>query len=76
MRRSAYLPAGGDRRSPCRLVENEAAPIVVGEPTLQQGFEKAVTRAAKTVKKDLNVATDQLASVLIESFRASESGKS
>ncbi len=57
------------------LGETEAALIVVGEPTLQQGLEKAVTRGAKTVKKDLKVATVELASELIEAVKSTESAK-
>jgi hypothetical protein len=48
------------------LDEGEAALIVVGEPTLAKGFEKAVTRAATTTKHDLNAAVDELASELSE----------
>ncbi len=58
------------------LGATEAALIVVGEPTLGQGFEKAVARATKTVKKDLNVAADQLAGELIEAIKSTESAKS
>ena len=51
------------------LDPGEAALIVVGEPTLEQGFEKAVSRAAKTTKRDLNAATDELASELTEAVK-------
>jgi len=52
------------------LGSTETALIVIGEPTLEQGFEKAVAGAAKTVKKDLNVATDELEKELIEAVRS------
>ncbi len=48
------------------LDPGEAALIVVGEPTLERGFKKAVTGAAKTVKRELNAATDELAKDLTE----------
>jgi hypothetical protein len=54
------------------LASTETALIVVGEPTLEEGLEKAVTRAAKTAKKDLNVATDELARELTEALKSSE----
>lgn len=50
------------------LDPGEAALIVVGEPTLAKGFEKAVTQAARTTKRDLNAATDELARELVEAF--------
>ena len=51
----------------------EAALIVIGEPTLEKAFEKTVTRAAKTAKtakRDMNAATDELARELIEAFKS------
>src|SRR5947209_9012740 len=48
------------------LKPNEVALIVVGEPTLEEGFEKAVTGAAKTAKSEMNAATDELARQLTE----------
>lgn len=43
------------------LSANEAGLIVVGEPTLEEAFDKAVTHAAKTVKQVVNATADQLA---------------
>ncbi len=51
------------------LDAGEAALIVVGEPTLERGFKKAVTSAAKTVKRELNAATDELAKDLTEAIK-------
>ncbi len=51
------------------LEPGEAALIVVGEPTLESGFKKAVTRAAKTAKRELNAATDELAKDLTEAVK-------
>ncbi len=48
------------------LDAGEAALILVGEPTLAEGFERAVTRAAKTAQRELNAATDELARDLTE----------
>jgi hypothetical protein len=51
------------------LDPGEAALIVVGEPTLERGFQKAVTRAAKTAKRELSAATDDLAKDLTEAVK-------
>jgi len=51
------------------LTAGEAGLIAIGEPTLQQGFEKAVTRANKVVKHDLDAATDELANELTGAFK-------
>jgi hypothetical protein len=48
------------------LDTGQAALIVVGEPTLAKGFEKAVTRAAKTAGRELNATADELAKDLTE----------
>ena len=45
---------------------DEAGLIVVGEATLAKGFERAVTRAIKTARRELNVATDELTKDLTE----------
>jgi hypothetical protein len=51
------------------LDPGEASLIVVGEPTLAKAFERAVTGAAKTAQRELNVATDDLARDLTEPVR-------
>ena len=48
------------------LDAGEAALLVVGEATLAKGFERAVARAAKTAKRELNATTDELAKDLTE----------
>ena len=53
------------------LDSGEAALMVIGEPTLQKGFEQAVTRAANTVRRDLHATTDELAEDLIEASKQS-----
>jgi hypothetical protein len=39
--------------------------IVMGEATLQKGFEQAATRAARTIRRELNATADELAQELI-----------
>ena len=48
------------------LDENEAELILVGDPTLEKGFDKAVSRASKTAKRDLDAGIDELEKELTE----------
>jgi len=41
------------------LTASEAGLIVAGEPTLAKGFDKAVTKADKVVKRSLDATTDE-----------------
>jgi hypothetical protein len=50
------------------LTSGQAGLIVVGEPTLEKGFDKAVTRADKVVKRSLDATTDEIASELQEAL--------
>jgi len=43
------------------LTGNQAALIMIGEPTIDKAFDKAVTRAAKTLKTTVDATTDELA---------------
>jgi len=51
------------------LNASNVALIVVGEPTLEKGLEQTITRAARTAKHDVDVATDTLADELIAAVR-------
>jgi hypothetical protein len=55
-----------------QLGSTEAALIVVGDPTLEEGIDKAVTRADRKVRRDLDVAADTLADE-IETAKKNES---
>jgi hypothetical protein len=50
------------------LSADEAALIVAGEPTLEKGFDKAVSKATKVVKRTLDASTDEVASELQEAL--------
>jgi hypothetical protein len=52
------------------LAPGQAELIVVGDPTLEKGFEKAVSRSAKTAKRDLNAAIDELEAELTHATRS------
>jgi hypothetical protein len=53
------------------LTADEAGLIVVGEPTLEKGFDRAVTHAAKIVKHSLDASTDELANELEGALKSS-----
>ena len=60
-----WLGAGTLRRKELHdaaqaLSPGEAELVVVGDPTLEKGFDKAVTRAARTAKRDLNATINEL----------------
>jgi|KBSMisStandDraft_5_1062788.scaffolds.fasta_scaffold188434_2 hypothetical protein len=63
------LPSGELRDAAKELDPGEAALIVVGEPTLAKGFDKAVTRANKVAKESFDASADTLADELIEAAR-------
>jgi hypothetical protein len=46
------------------LTSDQAGLIMVGEPTLEKGFDKAVTRATKIAKRSLDASMDELANEL------------
>jgi hypothetical protein len=47
--------------------------VVIGEPTLQKGFEQAVTKAANTIKRDLNATTEELSKELMAASKEASS---
>jgi hypothetical protein len=49
-----------------QLGPDQSALIVAGEPTLEQGFDKAVRRAAKIIKRTVDATTDQVADEMRE----------
>jgi uncharacterized membrane protein len=52
------------------LTSDEAGLIVVGEPTIEKGFDKAITRTARIVKRSVDATTDELASELQEALKS------
>jgi hypothetical protein len=48
----------------------QAALIVAGEPTLAKGFDQAVTKADKVIKRSLDATTDEVASELQEAVKS------
>jgi hypothetical protein len=64
------LPSGQLRDAAKALAPGEAALIVVGEPTLEKGFDTAVTRANKVAKESFSGDADTLASELMKAARS------
>jgi hypothetical protein len=59
------------------LDAGQAALVAVGEPTIADGVERAIIRASKTFKHDLNVATDELTKEMTDALKQAETaGKS
>ena len=52
------------------LTANQAGLIVVGEPTVEKGLDKAFTGAAKIVKRSVNATTDEITSELQEALKS------
>jgi hypothetical protein len=52
-----------------QLTANQAGLIAVGEPTIEQGLDKAFTKAAKVVKRSVEATTDQVTSELQEALK-------
>lgn len=51
------------------LTSDEAGLLVVGEATLEKGFEKAITRTARICKHAVDATDDELASELQEALK-------
>ena len=52
-----------------QLTANQAGLIAVGEPTIEQGLDKAPTKAAKVVKRTVEATTGQITSELQEALK-------
>jgi len=53
-----------------QLTASQAGLIVVGEPTIEQGLDKALTKAAKVVKRTVQATTDEITSELQEALKS------
>ena len=52
-----------------QLTANQAGLIAVGEPTIEQGLDKAPTKAAKVVRRTVEATTGQITSELQEALK-------
>jgi len=53
-----------------QLTADQAGLIAVGEPTIEQGLDKALTKAAKVVKRTVEATTDEITSELQEALKS------
>jgi hypothetical protein len=51
------------------LTASDAGLIAVGEPTIEKGLDKALTGAAKVVKRTVDATTDEITSELQEALK-------
>jgi len=63
------LPRGQLHDAAKGLDPGQAALIVVGEPTLEKGFDKAVTATNKVVKESFDADADDLADALVNAAK-------
>ena len=52
------------------LTADQAGLIAVGEPTIEQGLDKALTKAARVVKRTVEATTDEITSELQEALKS------
>ncbi len=52
------------------LQSSQAGLIVVGQPTLEKGFDKAVTRANKVIKRTVDATADEIAQEMKEAAQS------
>ena len=64
------LPRKELKEAAMELTSDEAGLIMIGEPTIEKGFDKAVTGAAKVVKRSLDATSDEISSELKEAFKS------
>ena len=52
------------------LTGNQAGLIVAGEPTIEKGLDRAITGAAKVVKRSVDATNDEISSELQEALKS------
>lgn len=62
------LPRKELKEAAQELSSGDAGLIVVGEPTFEEGFDKAVRQAAKVVKHSFDASMDEVATELVGAF--------
>jgi hypothetical protein len=64
------LPRKELKEAAMELTSEEAGLIMIGEPTIEQGFDKAVRGAARVVKRSVDATTDEISSELQEALKS------
>ena len=67
---AGVLPRKELKEAAGELAANQAGLIVVGEATLEKGFDQAVTHARKVLKRTIDATADELAKEMREAARA------
>jgi hypothetical protein len=62
------LPRKELKEAAQELTSDQAGLVVIGEPTIEKGFDQAVTRAARIVKRSMDATTDEISSELKEAL--------
>jgi hypothetical protein len=52
------------------LTAGQAALVVIGDPTIEKAFDKAVKKAAKVAKQSFDATTDELADALVAATKS------
>jgi uncharacterized membrane protein len=63
------LPRKELKEAAQELTSNQAGLVVIGEPTIDKAFDRAVTHAAKVVKRSLDATTGEIEDELKEAFK-------
>ncbi len=66
---SGALPRNKLHQAAQELGAGESALIVVAEPTLDKGLERAIVRANRTAKQDMGAASDELEKELLAAVK-------
>jgi uncharacterized membrane protein len=66
------LPRKELKEAAQELTSDQAGLIVVGEPTLEKGFDKAITRTGRIVKRSVDATTDEIVSELQEALKSAD----
>jgi uncharacterized membrane protein len=64
------LPRKELREAAEELTANQAGLIVVGEPTIEKGLDKALTGAAKVVEHNVDATADEITKELQEALKS------
>ena len=64
------LPRKELKQAAAELTADQAGLVAVGEPTIEEGVDKALTGAAKVVKHTMDATTDEISSELQEALKS------
>ena len=67
---SGTLPRKELKEAAGELGPDQVGLLVIGEPTLEKGFDQALTKADKVVKHSLDATTDEIAGDLHEALQS------